>query len=264
MPGQRRAEARGGPSSQVRTRPKSRLPSVSDNLGTAIGSRRNSPQAAFAAAPQCHMVAAHPRARQSTVGIKDGGLVMLRSLSFGALLGIGLLVTGCATYGPVAVSPEPISVIYASTKVQAGDKIKVTVYGEDNLNGIYDIDPAGNVSLPLAGTVRAAGRTKRDLERIITGRYKSDFLQDPKVTVDIVLLRPFYVMGEAERNGEFQYRTGLNVMGAIATAGGLTYRASRHHLFIQHAGNDYWTQYPIEPSIAIAPGDVIRIPERYF
>lgn len=189
---------------------------------------------------------------------------MLRRLSLAALFGIGLPVAGCTTYGPVVVSPEPISVVYASTRLQAGDKIKVTVYGEDNLNGIYDIDPAGNVSLPLAGTVRAAGRTKRDLERTITSRYKSDFLQDPKVTVDIVTLRPFYVMGEAERPGEFQYRTGLNVMAAIATAGGLTYRASRNHLFIQHAGNDYWTKYPIEPSIAVAPGDVIRIPERYF
>jgi protein involved in polysaccharide export with SLBB domain len=189
---------------------------------------------------------------------------MLRLLSRAALLVISLQVASCTTFGPVVVSPEPISTAYTSTQVRAGDKIKVTVYGEENLNGVYDIDPAGNVSLPLAGTVKAAGLSKRALERAITGRYRSDYLQDPKVTVDIVMLRPFYVMGEAEHPGEFQYRTGLNIMAAIATAGGLTYRANRDYLFVQHAGNEYWTQYPINPSIAVAPGDVIRIPERYF
>lgn len=189
---------------------------------------------------------------------------MLRFSSLAGVLGLGLLMAGCATYGPVVVSPEPISVVYASTIVHPGDRIKVTVYGEENLNGVYDVDPSGNVSLPLAGTIRAAGLSKKVLERAITGRYKSDYLQDPKVTVDIVNLRPFYVMGEAERPAEYPYRTGLNVMGAISMAGGLTYRASRKHVFIQHAGNNYWTEYPIEPSIGIAPGDVIRIPERYF
>ena len=177
---------------------------------------------------------------------------------------LALQIAGCSSFGPVVVSPEPVSVVYTSTALHPGDKIKVSVYGEDNLNGLYDVDSAGNVSIPLAGTIRAAGLSKRDLQQTIMRRYKSDYLQDPKVTVDIVASRPFYVMGEAERPGEFPYRPGLNVMGAIATAGGMTYRASRNHVFIQHVGNEYWTQYPLEPSIAVAPGDVIRLPERYF
>ena len=187
---------------------------------------------------------------------------MLRALAVAALLGVGL--SGCNTFGPVVLSPEPVTVVYASTKLNRGDRIKVTVYGEESLNGLYDVDAAGNVSLPLAGTIRAAGLPKKELERVIARRYKSEYLQDPKVTVDIVTARPFYIMGEAERPGEFQYRAGLNIMAAISTAGGLTYRASRDYVFIQHAGHEYWTRYPIEPSIGIAPGDVIRIPERYF
>lgn len=189
---------------------------------------------------------------------------MFRNLSLGAALFVALQMAGCATYGPVVVSPEPVAVSYASTQLHAGDRIKVVVYGEEGLNGVYDVDPSGNVSLPLAGTIRAAGQTKRSLEQTITRRYKSDYLQDPKVTVDIVNLRPFYVMGEAEHPGEFPYRTGLNLMGAVSMAGGLTYRGSRDHVFIQHTGEPFWTEYPIEPSIGIAPGDVIRIPERYF
>lgn len=189
---------------------------------------------------------------------------MLRLLSLAAVFGLGLLMAGCATYGPVVVAPEPVAVTYASTQVHRGDRVKVTVYGEDNLNGVYDVDPAGNISIPLAGTVRAAGLAKKDLERAIARKYKSEYLQDPKVTVDLVALQPFYVMGEAEHQGTYDYKSGLNLMGAIATAGGLTYRASRDHVFIQHAGETYWTQYPINPSIGISPGDVIRIPERYF
>src|SRR6186997_2513485 len=110
--------------------------------------------------------------------------VMIRYLSWVAALVIGLQVAGCYTdYGPVVVPLEPVALASGSTRVQVGDRIKVTVYGEDNLNGVYDIDAAGNVSLPLAGTVRAAGHSKRDLEREITRRYRSDFLQDPKVSV---------------------------------------------------------------------------------
>jgi polysaccharide export outer membrane protein len=195
---------------------------------------------------------------------------MSKFLSWVASAAIGLQVAGCYTdYGPV-VRPE-ITSSYASTqvqvgdnRVQVGDRIKVTVYGEDNLNGVYDVDPAGNVALPLAGTIRAAGLSKRDLEREITRRYRSDFLQDPKVTVDITALRPFYVMGEATKPGEYPYRSGLTVMSAIATAGGATYRASRSHVLIQHAGQSAWVEYPLVPEIPVAPGDIIRLPERYF
>src|SRR5829696_3615558 len=169
--------------------------------------------------------------------------VMIRYLSWVAALVIGLQVAGCYTdYGAVVVPLDPAvgasasasASAFASTRVQVGDRIKVTVYGEDNLNGVYDVDPDGNVSLPLAGTIRAAGHSKRDLEREITRRYRSNFLQDPKVTVDMASFRPFYVMGEAEKPGEFPYRNGLNVISAIATAGGPTYRASRSNVLIKH------------------------------
>jgi protein involved in polysaccharide export with SLBB domain len=191
---------------------------------------------------------------------------MLRFLSWMAAVVIGLQVAGCYTdYGPVVVPLDPVAATsYASTAVQVGDRIKVTVYGEDNLNGVYDVDAAGNVSLPLAGTISAAGHSKRDLEREVTRRYRSDFLQDPKVTIDIATSRPFYVMGEAEKPGEFPYRNGLNVISAIATAGGPTYRASRSYVLVKHAAQDVWVEYPMLPTTPVAPGDIIRVPERYF
>jgi polysaccharide export outer membrane protein len=126
------------------------------------------------------------------------------------------------------------------------------------------VDPAGQVSLPLVGQVRAAGHTVPDLEREIVRKYRGAYLQDPKVTVDIVEFRPFYVMGEVINPGQFAYRSGLNVLTAITPAGGLTYRASRTAVLIQHAGENVWHEYAPTSTVSITPGDLIRIPERYF
>ena len=193
---------------------------------------------------------------------------MCKYFALGILIAISLLVAGCNTAfeygGPVVIAPDGILSSYAANYVQRGDRIKVSVYGEENLNGVYDVDPAGFVSLPLAGLVRAAGRTKVDIERDITRRYKSDYLQDPKVTVDVVSFRPVYIFGEAERPGEIPYKSGLNVLTAITAAGGPTYRASRKYVLIQHPGEGVWREYPMSALVPIAPGDLIRIPERYF
>ena len=199
------------------------------------------------------------------MGVRMGGVHMVKYFSLAFVFAVGLLVSGCYTdFGPVELASEPVIRPYVATRLQPGDRIKVTVYGEDNLNGVYDIDPAGNVSLPLAGTLRAAGRTKADLQRQITAKYKSDYLQAPKVTVDVVALRPFYVMGEVEHPGEFAYRSDLNVLSATTIAGGLTYRASRSTVLIKHPGEQIWTEYAMAPTVVIGPGDLIRIPERYF
>lgn len=189
----------------------------------------------------------------------------------------GCLLSGCAAdMGPIVAGPTAAyntvadnragssGAVAAAPVLQSGDKIKVTVYGEDNLNGVYDIDPSGSVSLPLAGSVRAAGRTKLELQRDIARRYKSEYLQDPKVTVEIAGFRPIYILGEAEKPGEYPYRSGLNLISAVTAAGGFTYRASRNGVLIQHFGEDVWREYPLSSSVAVAPGDLIRIPERFF
>jgi protein involved in polysaccharide export with SLBB domain len=192
------------------------------------------------------------------------GVTMIKCFTWGAILAIGLQVGGCYTdFGPVIVEPEPIVQSRVATRLQTGERLKVTVYGEENLSGFYDINPAGFVALPLAGTVRAAGRTRLEVEREITRKYR-EFVQDPKVTVDVVAFRPFYVLGEVEKPGEYPYRSGLNVLTAVSTAGGFTYRARRDWVLIQRAGEDVWREYALSEPIPVLPGDLIRIPERYF
>jgi protein involved in polysaccharide export with SLBB domain len=177
---------------------------------------------------------------------------------------VGLALGACDS-GLNMTASTPDTVVAASAPVlQGGDKIRVTVYGEDKLSGEYEIDPGGFVSLPLAGTVKAAGLTKAQLELDLSKKFRGEYLRNPKVTVDIATFRPFYVLGEVQKPGEYPYKSGLNVLSAIAVAGGQTYRASNSSVMIQRAGEPTLKQYPLNAGIPIYPGDLIRLPERYF
>jgi protein involved in polysaccharide export with SLBB domain len=190
---------------------------------------------------------------------------MNRVFVFGAALAVALFVSGC-TAGSLSEAEQQTlaAAATASPKLQPGDKIRVNVFGEEKLSGDYEIDQSGQISLPLAGTVEALGLTQAELEQALAKKFRSEYLRNPKVTVTIATLRPFYMMGEVEKPGEYSYRSGLNVLTALAIAGGPTYRASRNTVQIQRRGETSMRNYPISSSVPILPGDVIRVPERYF
>jgi protein involved in polysaccharide export with SLBB domain len=144
----------------------------------------------------------------------------------------------------------------------SGDKVRITVFGEEKLSGEFEIDPGGYLSLPLSGTIQAAGLTLPQLETEIGTRLKGTYLRNPKVTVAVSNFRPFYVLGEVQKPGEYQ--SSLNVLSAIAVAGGATYRANNNTVLIQRAGTTELAEYPQSPTVQIMPGDVVRVPERYF
>jgi len=175
------------------------------------------------------------------------------------------LLSGCYTeYGPVEVATAPVSAIDGiAATLEAGERIKITVYGEDALTGEYDVSPNGYISMPLIGMVKAAGQTPVAFGRILERKYRG-FLQEPHVNVAVVTYKPFYVLGEVATPGEYPYRSNLTVQAAAAMAGGFTYRASRSVALVRHVGDDIWREYPLTEPVPIAPGDVIRIPERYF
>jgi len=190
---------------------------------------------------------------------------MIRVCILSAALGVALLVSGCA--GGALSEAEQQSLAKAATaapKLQPGDKIQVTVFGEDKLSGDYQLDPSGLVSLPLAGTIKAQGLTQAELEQALAKKFRSEYLKNPKVTVTITTLQPFYMMGEVQKPGEYPYKSGLNVLTAMAVAGGPTYRANRNTVEIQRRGETSMREYPVSVSVPVLPGDVIRVPERYF
>lgn len=157
----------------------------------------------------------------------------LRLMTTVALACTAVALVGCGatdSLGPATAEEQQALIASAkmtSPVLQAGEKLKITVFGEDRLTGDYQIDPAGSLSLPLAGTVKAAGLGKRELEQRLAAKFRGEYLRDPKVTVDVEDFRPFYILGEIAKPGEYPYKGGLDVMSAIALAGGSTYRASR-------------------------------------
>ena len=114
-----------------------------------------------------------------------------------------------------------------------GDKLRVNVYGEEDLSGEFLVDGSGQVQLPLVGQVKAAGLTIHEFVSEVITSLKSGYLKDPKVSVEVLNYRPFYIMGEVNKPGEYPFENGLNVLGAIALAGGYTYRANDNDVY-QH------------------------------
>ena len=145
-----------------------------------------------------------------------------------------------------------------------GDKVKVVVFGEENLTGEYQVDARGFITLPLAGSIKAGGLNKPELEKSITKQLQRADIRFPRVTVEETNFRPFFVLGEVNKPGEYPYRAGLNVLSAVAIAGGATYRANKSKIFIQRSGSSELTKYPFSHTVRVMPGDVVKVPERYF
>ena len=161
---------------------------------------------------------------------------MSKCVRFVFAVAAAFVLCGCggANLGPASLDEQQarVAAATAAPKLQAGEKISVTVFGEDKLSGDYTIDPSGFISLPLAGTIRAAGLTQAELEEALSKKFRSEYLRSPKVTITIATFRPFYIIGEVEKPGEYPYKSGLNVLSATALAGGTTYRASRTYVII--------------------------------
>jgi protein involved in polysaccharide export with SLBB domain len=194
--------------------------------------------------------------------------MIVRYFRLAIVLLVGLQVAGCYTdYGPVEVGVAPFatSAAGAASVLQPGERVKITVYGEEALTAEYGINPNGYVMMPLIGAIKAAGRSQSEFAREVAAKYRAGgFLQDPHVTVDVVQFKPFYILGEVTTPGEYPFRSSLNVHAAVAMAGGFTYRASKSYVLIRHAGDEVWKEYSLAEPVPIVPGDLIRVPERYF
>jgi protein involved in polysaccharide export with SLBB domain len=166
-----------------------------------------------------------------------------------------------APTGAAAVVAERLENEY---KLGAGDKIRIIVFGEDTLSGEFFVSGAGKISFPLIGDLDAGGHTIRDLQAAITTKLADGYLKDPRVSAEVLDYRPFYILGEVNKPGEYPYTSGLTVMRAVATAQGFTYRANQRKVFIKRVGEASEHPVPLTADTFLEPGDTIRIVERYF
>lgn len=179
------------------------------------------------------------------------------------------MLKGKSTTAGPSVPVVPIDPVAASGddemyRLGPGDKMKITVYGEADLSGDFAVDAAGQVQFPLLGQVNAKGSTVHEFVATLTADLAAKYLRDPKVSVQIENYRPFYIIGEVNKPGEYTYESGLHVLAAIALAGGYTNRANDSVAYIRRNGSSTEESIPLTAATRIYPGDVVRIRERIF
>lgn len=149
----------------------------------------------------------------------------------------------------------------------AGDRVAVTVFRHADLSGEFTVDGGGRITLPLIGEIQVFGLTVRETEVEIVSRLKPDYLKNPRVSVQMLNYRPFYIIGEVKQPGSYAYVEGLTVVQAVALAGGFTYRAKQDKVLIQRpaaGAASGGAKRPARPTDRILPGDIIEVPERFF
>jgi len=149
-------------------------------------------------------------------------------------------------------------------KLGAGDKVRVIVFGEDDLGGEFVVDGSGYVRLPLIGQIKAGGMSVFDFEAEVTAKLNNGYLKDAKISVEVVNYRPFYIIGEVNKPGEYPYVNDMNVLNAVALAGGYTFRADDTQVYIRRNGSTKEEQLPADQTTRVNPGDIIRVSERFF
>lgn len=176
---------------------------------------------------------------------------------------------------PEAVAPVPIGAPAPAQQpatgspdeqytLSAGDKIRVIVFGEETLTADYVITSAGNLSFPLVGNLPAQGYTVEALQEALQARLADGYLREPCVNIQIVAFRPFYILGEVARPGEYPVSTGLTVEQAIAMAGGYTYRANKRKAWLKRATEPSERLINLRDGVVVRAGDTLRIRERHF
>lgn len=178
--------------------------------------------------------------------------------------------TACATTVPqsaVATAPKSGAEVKGDEyTISSGDKVHVIVFGEETLTGDYVITSGGNLSFPLVGNLRATDKTVEQLQVALAAALGDGYVNNPRVSIQVVSFRPFYILGEINRPGEYPVSTGLTLQQAVASAGGYTYRANTRRAYIKRANETSEQLLDLRSStpIIIHAGDTIRVSERHF
>jgi len=160
-----------------------------------------------------------------------------------------------------APAPAPYDEAY---RLDAGDKLRVVVYGQDGLTNTYAIDAGGSITMPLIGAVPARGRTPAKLAAEISARLRNGYIRDPSVAVEIESYRPFFILGEVAAPGQYPYVPNMSVESAVAIAGGFSPRARRDSVTLTHTENSGPMRVVVPLGTALSPGDTVLVGERWF
>jgi len=174
-----------------------------------------------------------------------------------------VIVQGPAAFGDGQIAALPQAEKEVAYRLGPSDEVRITVFGEDNLSGEFEIDGSGQVALPLVGEIKVAGLTLRDAEDNIETTLEQGFLLNPRVNIEVLNYRPIFILGEVREPGSYPYQAGMTVLKAVTIAGGYTYRARKSTVYVKRA-DDPEQEQTATPDTEILPGDIVRVAERFF
>lgn len=180
------------------------------------------------------------------------------------------VIAGCETAPSSSAPTAPAATDTAAApgapgyRLGPGDRIRVTVFGHEDLSGEFEVNGVGNVILPLVGEVEAMNKTESDVAKAIYAKLSPEYLRNPNISVDVLTYRPFYIFGEVNNPGSYPYVNGMTVLNAVALAGGYTYRARTSSMNLIRGGDTSGEPQTVPPNTVVLPGDVIEVRERYF
>lgn len=173
-----------------------------------------------------------------------------------------LALAGCTGYRP----PPPAfhEALHQPYVMDAGDRLRITVFGQADLTNTYNVDQAGYIAFPLIGSVPARGLTAKQIEQKVAQMLREGYLRDPDVTVEVDRYRPVFIMGEVGAPGQYSYVPGMTVQKAVAAAGGFTPRANQANVDVTRAINGEVITGRVVISDPLLPGDTVYVRERLF
>ena len=149
---------------------------------------------------------------------------------------------------------------HATYTLDAGDRVRIIVFGQQNLSNVYTVSATGTVSVPLIGQVRARGLTAAEVAR----RLRNQYIKDPKVTAEVVTYTPFYILGEVTTPGQYPFANGLTVENAVAIAEGYTPRAKKRFVRLTRGFDGVKSTVMVPTDHPVQPGDTIYVLQRLF
>lgn len=180
---------------------------------------------------------------------------------------LGTVLTACASGPSMPSESAPMTAVNPAEGylLEPGNRVRIMIFGESNMSGDFLVDTVGTISMPLIGNIAASGTTVQGLSQRIEQKLKQDgYLKEPRINVEVLTFRPFYVLGEVRQPGEFPYSNGMTVLSAIARAGGYDYRARQSEVVLVRVVNGEQKDYRATERTPILPGDIIRVLERAF
>ena len=145
-----------------------------------------------------------------------------------------------------------------------GDKLVISVFNQEDLTGEYAINGAGRFFMPFIGNVDAKGLTITELTDLIVNKLKPDYLVNPRVSIEVLNFRPFYIIGEVNAPNSYPYVEGMTYLNAVAIAGGYTYRAKKGYAMVRRNEDQDGKEQKVDMTSKVMAGDIIRIVERMF